>query len=729
MEQIASSDDLATVYSTNTCPEEAKPLHILTHLGLKDDIPPSPSSAFASPPGDGVNTPSKPSTNATSPTFSLPLDLVENNAAVEKVSKTIRALDLDEKVSVLEPWHFKYFQWLDLASSDEQDYTNYTVEEREKTKELKCAPEDEGVHMSPRPSSPADAEEPVRLEELDLGEPEYAEGDQTVEMSPRLTSPEEVETPLRLEYLDLDAAFGQAATDLDGESTPEEAAVTEDGAAVGDDNTAVESPNDFNPNSPRFHHYNLLDNPVYQASQTPSALSCWVTKACIERPHIGDPVCLKAVLSSQAARWVDPVQLEEGVSVQEEVGQDGSATAYRNSLIGLTKIQYEPYGTWLSDNCDDEQEIPQVMTAANRELLEEACQRSYGYPGLQRPYLVHDRDEHHHSRSFPNRNMKLPRGWESYERRGNSNLRYVLDEDSITGWQAPAATSTPHKVAEPMDLQEDEDEYVEDSSAFPADESELGDSPGASEDEERFQEASALRSLLASSPRIREAMSPLKEGRFFTPGICEEYEELDDSSDSLDGDAWETDENGAFVSPKKGKARLGGEMSGGQPSGALRADEDDLGVTDISFGQLAPPGGELSGGIPSGAPRADEDVLGVTDISLGQLMPPEAQGDVAPAFTICQHEVVDLPSTGTFRNPEPVPGTTMPTDGAAEGANALPMLMEEPSVQKDGLSAELSLPFHKYNDLSEIPLRLNLAAIVGQAAREAGRWLTENMLW
>ena len=482
VEQIASSDDLAIVYSTNACPEEAKSLHILTHLGLKDDMPPSPSSVSASPPGDRVNTPSKPSTNATSPTFSLPLDLVEDYAPVGKVSKTISALDLAQKVSVLEPWHCRYFQWLDLASSDEQDYTNYMVEEREKMKELECAPEDEGLRMPPRPSSPAEAEEPVQLEELDLGEPEYAEGGQTVEVSPRLTGPGEVERLLHLKYLDPGAAFGQAATDLHGESVPEEANLTEDDAAVGSDTTAVGTPNDYNPNTPQFHHYNLLGNPVYQASQTPSALSYWVTTACMNRAHIKDPVCLKAVLSSQAAPWVDPVQLEEGMSVQEEVGQDGSATAYRNSLIGLTKIQYEPYGTWLSDNYDDEQEIPGILAADDRELLDEALQKSDGCPGLQRPYLVDDKDVHHLSWSFPNRDMKLERGWESLERRGNSNLRHVLDEYSITGWQAPEATSAPYEVTESMELQEAEDEYVEDSSVLPADESELWDSPGASED-------------------------------------------------------------------------------------------------------------------------------------------------------------------------------------------------------------------------------------------------------
>ena len=654
-EHIAITDNFGAVCSPKKRPEEADSLHILTDLVLEDGMSPSTGSASASPSGDGANTPSKPSTNATSPTFSLPLDLVEDNAPEdnapeEKVSKTISALDLDEKASVLEPWHCISLQWLDLAISDEQNYINYTVEEFKKKEEPEYAPEDENVDISPRISSPEEAEESVRLEELDIGEPEYAEGDQTVEVAPRLSSPEEVERPLHLEYLDIDATLGQGATDLDGEGLPEEAMVADDEAVAEDDTAAIRSPNDYSPNAPEAHHYNLLRNPVYQASRTPSALSLWVTMACTKRAHIEDPVCLKAVLSSQAARWVDPVLLEEGVSVQEEVKQDDSATAYRNSLIGLTAIQYEPYGTWQSDYYDDEQEIPHVVEVDNRAILDQAYEESYGFPGLQRPYLVNDKDVHHGRWSFPCQSIKQQRGWETLERRGNSNLRSVLDEDSITRWNTPAATSTPYEAAEPTDLQEEEDHYTEDSLVFPAEDSEHEDRLSDCEAEERFRDASSLRSLLASSSLTRGALSPPKEGRFFTPGIREEYGDLDDSSESLDGDAWETDDNGAFVSPKKGKERLGGEM-------------------------------------------------------------------------------VDLPPMGLFRNPTPVPGTMMPREGATEGENALPVALNEPITQEDVLRAELSQPYHKYNDLSEIPRHPDFAATVGQATRRAARWLIENLLW
>ena len=655
-EQIANSDNLGAVYSLKKCPEKAKSLNVLTDLVLEDDISPSTSSASESSSDNGTNTQSKPATSATSPTFSLPQDLLELHARQGEASSTIPALDLEEKRSSSERWQCIPLEWLDLAVSDRQYDRWEEVQERE--------------------------------------EPEFAQEDQTGDIFPRLSSPEEVERPLRLEDLDLDTMFEQAATDLDGEDLPQEAIVPDDEAVAENDIAPVGTLNDYQPNSPEFHHLNLLGHPVCQASRTPSALSLWVAMASRKRVQIRDHVSLKAVVSSQAAKWVDPVLLEEGVSVPEEVREEGNATAYRDFLTGWTRIQYEPYGIWQSETYGYEQEIPCVADSDSQEILDEAYNESYGYAGLQRPYFM--KEHEHCSYSFPNTQMKQQKGWESLERCGNSNLRFVLDRDSITRWHAPAATSMPYEVAEPTDVQEDEDGYVENSSMFPTDGLELEDKPGAYEADERYEEASSLRSLLAFSFVAREAMSPPMEGRSFTPRIREDSEEPDDLSDSLDGESWDTDENGAFVSPEKGKERLRGEMSG------------DL---------------------PSGARRADEDSLGLSEISLDQLTSPEAQGDIARSFTICHYDLVDLPPTGIFRNPELELGTMVPTDGTKEAKNALLVPVEESSTQESVLQAELSLPYIKYNDLSEIPLHQNLAATVGQAGREAGRWLIENILW
>ena len=579
-EQITILDNLGAVYSTKRCPEKAHSLHVRTDLVLEDDISPSTTSNPHSSSDNGANTPLTPATSTTSPILSLPLDLPKIHVPQEQASTTISALDLEEKTSISERWKCVHLQWLDLAISDRQ----YGLwEELQETEEL-----------------------------------EYALEDQTMDMFPCLSSPEEVDKPIQLEDLDLDTMFGQLATDLDDEPLPQEAIHLQDVAVVDDDVVAVETLNDYNPEDREIHHLNLLRYPVYQASRTPSALSLWVTMASTKKVQIADHVSLKAVVSSQAAKWIDPVLLEADASVPEEVTQNGNATAYRNFLTGLTTIQYEPYGIWQSETYDYEQDIPCVVDSDAKEDLDAAYTASYGFPGLQRPYLV---DEHDGSScSFPSAQMKELKGWECLERRGNSNLRFVLDEDSITRWHAPAATSTSYEVAEPTDLQEDENDNAEIGLAIPAEGSELEDRPGPCGADDDSQDASSLRSLLAFSAVAREAMSPPNEGRFFTPGVREESEEDENLSHNIDGESWDTDENGAFVSPKKGQVRLRGEMSG-----------------DIS----------------SNTTLANGDFLDSSEISIVQLTSPEAQGEVAPAFTICYHEVVDMPPTGVFRNSEP----------------------------------------------------------------------------
>lgn len=655
-EPIVNSDNLGAIYSPRTCPEQTNSLTVLTDLVLEDGNSRSTSSASETSSDNGANTGSKPATAGTSPTFSLPQDLLELYKRQGEASRTISALNIEEKLSSSKLWQCIPCQWLDMAISDRQYCRWEEIQEKE--------------------------------------EPESVQEDQTVDVFPHLSSPEEVERRLRLEDLNLDAMFGQSATDLDSEDLPQEATVPDDEAVAENDIDLFSTLNHYQPDGPEFHHRNLLRYPVYQASRTPSALSLWLTMTSKRRVQIKDHVSLKAVVSSQATKWVDPVLLQEGVSVPEEVREPGNATAYRNFLTGLTTIQYEPCGTWQWDIYDHEQEIPYVMDSDTEEILEEAYIQSHEFPGLQRPCSMKEHEPLGYS--FSNPQLKLRRGWESLERLGDSNLRFVLDKDGITSWYAPAATSTSYEIAEPTDLQEDENDCVEDSSVFSGEGSELEDRAGAPEADERYQEASSLRSLLAFSSLAREAMLHPNEGRFFTPRIREDSDDFDDHSDSPDGEFWETDENGAFVSPKKGKERLRGEMC------------EDL----------------LSGTAP-----ADEYSLGLSGFSLGEKPSPEAQGDVAPAFTICHYEVVDLPPTGTFRLPEPDIGTMMPTDGATEAKNALPLPVEESSVQEDILQAEPSLPYCKYNNLSEIPFRLDFAATVGQAAREFGRWFTEDMLW
>ena len=647
-EHNVKPDNLGALYSPKECPEKAKPLNILTDLVLEDDIPPSTSSASDTSSDNSADTPSKPTTNATSPTLSVPQDLFEFHVREREASAIISALDLEENGLNPNPWQCIPFQWLDMAITDRQYCHWEEIQEKE--------------------------------------EPEFVREDEAVDIVPRLCGPTEVERPLRLKDLYLDAMVGQSTSGLEGEGLPQEAVVLDDEAVAEHDTAQVETTNDYQLDGRDFHHRNLLGNPVYQASRTPSALSLWVIMTSKRRAQIEDCVSLKAVVSSQATKWVDPVLLEEGVSVPEEVRALGNATACRNFLTGLTTIQYEPYGTWQSDTYDHEQEIPYVMDSETKEIFDNAYSESHGFPGLQRPCSMKEHEPL--SYSFSNIQLKQRRGWESSGRLGDSNLRFVLDKDSITSWHAPASTSTTYDVAEATECQVDEDDYVENSLVVPADESQLDRPHDDDEADARFPRA--------SSSLTRAAMSPPQEGRFFTPRLREDSEESDDLSDSVDDEFWETDENGVFVSPKKGKERLRGEMG-----------EDCL----------------------SGTAPADEDSLVLSGFSLGELPSPEAQGDIAPACTICQVQVVDTPSTGIFRLPEPGLGPMNPTDGATKAENALPMSVEGVSSQEDVLQAKSSLPYCKYNDVSEISLRPYFAATIGQAAREFGRWFTENMLW
>ena len=631
-EPITNSDNLGIINSTQRCQEITNSLHILTDLVSEDDNSPLSSSASETSSDNSANTRSKPVTAGTSPTFSLAEDLLEPYARQAEASTTIAGLDLEESGLNPKPWRNIPFQWLDLAITDRQ-YCHW---------------------------------EDIQGKE----EPESVQEDETVDIVPRLCNPAEVERP------------------------PQEAGVPDDEAGAEHHTAQVETTNDYQPDGREFHHRNILRYPVYQASRTSSALSLWVIMTSKRRAQIEDCVSLKAVVSSQATRWVDPVLLQEGVSVPEEVRDPGNATACRNFLTGLTTIQYEPYGTWQSETYDHEQEIPYPMDSETKKIFDDAYSESHGFPGLQRPCFMKEHEPLGYS--FSNPQLKEQRGWESPERLGDSNLRFVMDEESIARWRAPAVASASYEVAEATDLQEGENYHAENSFVSAADESEIEVGFDDGEGDKRWEKASPLPSLLAFPSTTRQAMSSLSEGRFFTPRMREEYEELEDLSDDPDGEAWETDENGAFVSPKKGKERFRGEMG-----------ED----------------------FPSGAPRADEDPLGLPETSFGQLIARDAQGDEAPAFTVCHYEAVDVPPAGIFRNPVPELGSMIPTEGATKDENALPTPVGEPSTPKDVLQAELSPPNCKYNDVSEIPSRPDFAATVGQAAREFGTWLTENMLW
>ena len=230
---------------------------------------------------------------------------------------------------------------------------------------------------------------------------------------------ESVEQSNTLESIDLTAEFDQEATELDEEYIYSGLS-TINQTQGGPDETPV-------------HHYNAINQPVSQDSRNPSAVSYWAAMASSRKKPIVDGTCRQAFVLSQAVRWVDPCSLDEGVEIPNDLLLGENPTALRNFLTGRTAILYGPWGTWTSEFYDPDQERPQMMNEENCEAMENASITGTLHQGLQRPYVMgpEDRDviinDDGSGRPFPSRNLKNKKGWESFERRGYTDLRLVDD--------------------------------------------------------------------------------------------------------------------------------------------------------------------------------------------------------------------------------------------------------------------------------------------------------------
>lgn len=186
------------------------------------------------------------------------------------------------------------------------------------------------------------------------------------------------------------------------------------------------------------HHYNILNSPVYDECQTPSAVSYCVAAMSTNKEPIKDGTTWKAVVSSQAAKWIDHCTLDENVSVPEELLREGtSVTALRNYLTGLPTIRYEPWGIWLSQHYNFDEERPVAITDTDRQILRNAWSAAKGYPGLQRPHFMDpaDRDaiinDDGTARRSPSIKIKKEGLAEDSKKIGPSKLRHVMSVDDI----------------------------------------------------------------------------------------------------------------------------------------------------------------------------------------------------------------------------------------------------------------------------------------------------------
>ncbi len=100
---------------------------------------------------------------------------------------------------------------------------------------------------------------------------------------------------ITLEDLDLDDGFGQSATALDDEAGAEDELADTESCSY-----------QYPIIDPTGHHFILIWEPPYQGHRAPVALSLWLAVASVNKKSIEDWESWKAVVSSQAAKWVDP---------------------------------------------------------------------------------------------------------------------------------------------------------------------------------------------------------------------------------------------------------------------------------------------------------------------------------------------------------------------------------------------------------------------------------------
>lgn len=194
----------------------------------------------------------------------------------------------------------------------------------------------------------------------------------------------------------------------------------------------VEAPQDLRVGFP-VHHYNLINQPVFQDSRNSSAVSYWAAMASHWKEPIKEGVSWKAVVSSQAAKWVDPCTLDPGVEIPDDLRTSEKSTALRDFFTGQTTIQYEPLGTWIYDRYDPDQEVPEIMSARFREAMLNASSAANLFHGLQRPHLITPGDgainvnDDGTATVYPSEELKKRKEWETLESRGSTNLRLVDD--------------------------------------------------------------------------------------------------------------------------------------------------------------------------------------------------------------------------------------------------------------------------------------------------------------
>ncbi|KAL2044481.1 hypothetical protein N7G274_003186 [Stereocaulon virgatum] len=149
-------------------------------------------------------------------------------------------------------------------------------------------------------------------------------------------------------------------------------------------------PVDHGPGRSFGHHANFLDMWVPVKSNTPPAVSLFAVVTASRTRAVRNPYSRKAVVLSQAFKWVDPFVFEYDLL---SIDWNLKGTALRDFATGRTAIAYKPFGTWLLDSYDEDEDLP---TVANGLFEGVGSYDAYGqlkqYAGLQWPHQVQRED-------------------------------------------------------------------------------------------------------------------------------------------------------------------------------------------------------------------------------------------------------------------------------------------------------------------------------------------------
>ncbi|KAL9636324.1 MAG: hypothetical protein Q9164_002892 [Protoblastenia rupestris] len=170
------------------------------------------------------------------------------------------------------------------------------------------------------------------------------------------------------------------------------------------------------PEGRTLHHINFNGDYIYKRSYTPPPVSLWAIGTTMwKHPFPGKKHCplvhVKTVLMSQAFKYVDPVQYlggDEKLPIEHIEGEERYLHGSRMRDLVTCDVEaiYQPYGSWVDDQYDQDDTIPIVWREGER--FHDGQMQEYIFQ--PRPYFIDSRhDEHDNTSPKPKLYQRIPK--------------------------------------------------------------------------------------------------------------------------------------------------------------------------------------------------------------------------------------------------------------------------------------------------------------------------------